>query len=187
MQALIMQAAGDMETLHKGVEDWFNHAMDQLSGDYKRFTGVVTFVIAFGLAIMFNIDALHVSQRLYTEPVLRKGTADAAAAQILKTDTLSQNFSQTEQALLVSEPVGWAGYKTWCDGHSASSWCAANGGLATLPARTWRLPTSWPYALMGWLVTALATMMGAPFWFDSLTRLVNLRNTGPKPKPSPDQ
>ena len=146
-----------------------------------------TFVIAFGLAIMFNIDALHVSQRLYSEPVLRKGTADAAAAQILKTDTLSQNFSQTEQALLVSEPVGWAGYKTWCDGHSASSWCAANGGLATLPARTWRLPTSWPYALMGWLITALATMMGAPFWFDSLTRLVNLRNTGPKPKPSPGQ
>jgi hypothetical protein len=33
----------------------------------------------------------------------------------------------------------------------------------------------------GWLVTASSALFGAPFWFDLLQRLVNLRGTGPKP------
>jgi hypothetical protein len=38
--------------------------------------------------------------------------------------------------------------------------------------------------LMGWLVTGIAIAMGAPFWFDLLSKVVNVRNTGGKP-PSP--
>jgi len=34
----------------------------------------------------------------------------------------------------------------------------------------------------GWLLTALAGMLGAPFWFELLQRLVNLRGVGPKPE-----
>lgn len=36
--------------------------------------------------------------------------------------------------------------------------------------------------LAGWLVTASATLFGAPFWFDLLQKLVNLRGTGNKPE-----
>jgi len=35
--------------------------------------------------------------------------------------------------------------------------------------------------LAGWLVTASATLFGAPFWFDLLQKLVRLRGTGNKP------
>ncbi len=35
--------------------------------------------------------------------------------------------------------------------------------------------------LLGWLVTASATLFGAPFWFDLLQKLVRLRGTGNKP------
>ena len=35
--------------------------------------------------------------------------------------------------------------------------------------------------LLGWLVTAFATLFGAPFWFDALGRLVQLKGTGPSP------
>jgi hypothetical protein len=38
--------------------------------------------------------------------------------------------------------------------------------------------------LMGWLITGIAIAMGAPFWFDLLSRVMNVRNTGGKP-PSP--
>ena len=34
---------------------------------------------------------------------------------------------------------------------------------------------------VGWLVTASATLFGAPFWFDLLQKLVRLRGTGNKP------
>lgn len=33
----------------------------------------------------------------------------------------------------------------------------------------------------GWLLTAFAMMLGAPFWFDTLCRFVNIRNIGIKP------
>lgn len=32
----------------------------------------------------------------------------------------------------------------------------------------------------GWLITALAIMLGAPFWFDLLSKLISLRGTGTK-------
>ncbi len=43
-----------------------------------------------------------------------------------------------------------------------------------------------PFAFLrmvsGWLISGIAIGMGAPFWFDLLGRLVNVRNTGAKPK-----
>jgi hypothetical protein len=39
--------------------------------------------------------------------------------------------------------------------------------------------------LSGWFLSGIAIAMGAPFWFDLLGRLVNVRNTGSKP-PSND-
>ncbi|MCW2525306.1 MAG: hypothetical protein JWM76_166, partial [Pseudonocardiales bacterium] len=35
--------------------------------------------------------------------------------------------------------------------------------------------------IVGWLVTAFAVSFGAPFWFEALSKLGNLRNTGTKP------
>jgi hypothetical protein len=48
------------------------------------------------------------------------------------------------------------------------------------PELTWRAAGSW-WCLIGWSLTALAMMVGAPFWFDLLNRLVNIRNVGIKP------
>jgi len=36
----------------------------------------------------------------------------------------------------------------------------------------------------GWLITALSISLGAPFWFDLLSKLVKLRGTGTKADPS---
>ena len=38
--------------------------------------------------------------------------------------------------------------------------------------------------LGGWLLTAFALMLGAPFWFDTLGKFINIRNVGLKPKSS---
>lgn len=42
-------------------------------------------------------------------------------------------------------------------------------------------PQLWWHTLAGWLLTAAALSVGAPFWFDLLCRLVNIRNLGIKP------
>jgi len=55
--------------------------------------------------------------------------------------------------------------------------------------RRTQLPIGWPQGLaspvrpsmlLGWLVTAIAASFGAPFWFDTLNRFVQLRAGGPK-------
>jgi len=40
---------------------------------------------------------------------------------------------------------------------------------------------------IGWLVSGIAIAMGAPFWFDLLSKVMNVRNTGSKPASIPDK
>ena len=40
-------------------------------------------------------------------------------------------------------------------------------------------------ALAGWLISATATIYGAPFWFDMLQKVTRLAGTGPPPRRSP--
>jgi ribosomal 50S subunit-associated protein YjgA (DUF615 family) len=42
----------------------------------------------------------------------------------------------------------------------------------------------WPM-LLGWLVTASAMSLGAPFWFDTLKRFVSIRSAGKAPEEAP--
>jgi hypothetical protein len=39
----------------------------------------------------------------------------------------------------------------------------------------------WAFNFIGWLLMAIAVSLGAPFWFDLLNKLVNLRLAGVKP------
>jgi hypothetical protein len=45
-------------------------------------------------------------------------------------------------------------------------------------------PEGWGYAskAAGIAITGLATMQGAPFWFDILKKLINVRSSGVKPE-----
>jgi len=36
--------------------------------------------------------------------------------------------------------------------------------------------------IFGWLLTMVAVAMGAPFWFDLLNKVMNVRNAGKKPE-----
>ena len=48
------------------------------------------------------------------------------------------------------------------------------------------MAASWNGAtmLIGWLISGIAIAMGAPFWFDLLGKVMNVRNTGKPPKSS---
>ena len=62
--------------------------------------------------------------------------------------------------------------------------------LFTLPVGWDHAPASAGAGLLlfcGWLVTAISVLFGAPFWFDLLQRLVNLRGTGRKPAAAPEK
>lgn len=61
-----------------------------------------------------------------------------------------------------------------------------NGGQRLLTSfERETIPTAlglWLAALAGWLVTALAASLGAPFWFDTLNRIIDIRANGRAPE-----
>jgi hypothetical protein len=50
----------------------------------------------------------------------------------------------------------------------------------------WKWGLSRTATFAGWLLTALLIMLGGPFWYDLLTRLVPLRSSGTRPPVAAD-
>ncbi len=74
---------------------------------------------------------------------------------------------------------------TSLQGHTDSK---AIDQLNELSVKVMELPIGWqkPFnveitSVTGWLITASATLFGAPFWFDLLQNLIRIRGTGAKP------
>jgi hypothetical protein len=45
----------------------------------------------------------------------------------------------------------------------------------------------WALKFFGWVVTAFAIMLGAPFWFDTLNKIIVIRSTVKPTEKSPDE
>lgn len=99
------------------------------------------------------------------------------------------DLSALQQAGL---PIGWsraARPSVWEDGCGAvddrgnARDAACQGGAPLLNPKWWGNSL---LMLAGWLLTALACTLGAPFWFDVLGKLVKLRASGGKPDSGTD-
>jgi len=159
LNAMLARAKGDVEHLHRQIADWFDTSMDRVSGTYKRQAQLISFLAALVLAVSINVDATHVVTVLWRNPSLAHAVADQAQA--------AQPAMKASDALdkLTALPVG-PELLGPCDGKEL--YCARGIGITR-------------YNLLGWLITAVAAVFGAPFWFDMLGRLVQLRGSGPKP------
>lgn len=160
LQGMVVRAGSDMEHLRKQIADWFDSSMDRVSGAYKRQAQLACFLIGFGLAAAFNVDAAHVVAALWADPTMAKAVANQASPLTTDNADLKQVMAKL-QAL----PVG-AGALGRCD--EQTLWCVGGHAVSGL-------------TLAGWLITAVASVFGAPFWFDLLGKLVQLRGAGPKP------
>jgi len=79
---------------------------------------------------------------------------DQTLRQVLA-DKAASGATQVDVLSQVGLPLGWNG---WPDGF-----------------------TNWVSTALGLFLTSAAVSLGAPFWFDSLSKLANLRNAGPRP------
>jgi hypothetical protein len=48
-------------------------------------------------------------------------------------------------------------------------------------------PQAWVMRVLGWLITALAVSLGAPFWFDLLNKFIVIRGTVKPKEKSPEE
>ena len=165
LQGFRQRAGNSIEEFHHSVASWFDASMDRLSGEYKRRAQLWNFGLALLLVILLNVDAIALAQRLYVDPAIVSHAANVGQA---------TDYATALKGWQQSFPYGWGALKAspvaqeWHDGQ----WSKLGHDLG------------WPCVLAfpGWLLTALATLFGAPFWFDTLQRFVQLRGTGPETK-----
>ena len=154
--------------------------MDRLSGAYKRKMKWIAMLIGLLVAIAFNADSFNVATTLWNDADRRASTIAVAteiAHQSLPASGQSIDENQlvkeikAKESTLRSLPIGWNCPEKTAGG-STDYWACAQQKASTLTL----------VQFLGWLLTAAALSLGAPFWFDLLNKFINLRGAGEKPK-----
>jgi hypothetical protein len=185
MLALLADANNAKDSIDKfrcNLENWYNDAMDRVSGWYKKYTQKILLIIGLFLAIIFNVDSIRVGRTLWFDRDARQGLANAASIYIQKNtpeggvspdgalpkDGLTNRMRTTVRAFddVSSEyllPVGW-------------HYSVADYESIVRNYRRWD-PIHIFEQLFGWIITGFALSLGAPFWFDTLNKFMVVRST----------
>ena len=165
LEVLWRDANNDVRLFRFHVETWFDHTMDRVSGWYKRQTQIILVALGLLVAVGLNVNTLSVTQRLWVDGPVRSAVVDQAKKLSLPPapgpgESLGEATNVVEDRIkavsALNLPLGWG---------------------------KGQRPSSVVVAVLGWLITAVALAMGAPFWFDLLGKVAGLRTTG-KPVPT---
>jgi len=186
-------------TNQERLEAWYEQGMGRVSGWYKRTTQIRVYVLAALVTLVMNADALKMIRTLWNNPTmsavlvenakarLEKGRPDTEVQPMVTYDNPDDPTASTpteipardvvtdEERKLLGQVAGWDSdwYGDW-PGHEKSGFWGWIGYLLT-------------HRLLGWLITILAVSLGAPFWFDTLSKFMNVRNAGKPPEKNADK
>lgn len=178
--AALDSAGGDLAAARSNLESWYNGTMDRVSGGYKRRTQ--KFLLCFGLAValVLNIDVITVARKLSEDRSLRQTIVaqaqdfarpgEAGRMPVMDYDAAKKNLAE------IGFPIGWAPRPQRCLDYRRTPDCSLGRVLATDF-----------FTVIGWLITAFAVMLGAPFWFDVLNKFMVIRSTVKPHEKSPEE
>jgi len=155
LSSILGEAESTAATFKNELADWFDQGMVRISGWYKRKAKLFIIIIAVVLTVGTNASTIRIASELSTNDELRTAIAEKAV-DAAKSKTLEE-LEKTNLDALKSFPIGWT-----------------KEGFNNL---------NWSQAIIGWLITVAAISLGAPFWFDLLGKVANLRGAGNKPAP----
>jgi hypothetical protein len=191
--------------MRKNLEDWFNNSMDRLSGWYKRRAQTLALLIAISIAILLNVDSIQLATQLWRDPSVRQALtaqADALVSQNpdgFPSPNAEQLLTLKMQISQLNIPVGWVGTALPADSSGAVFIGEGTQKLCTITPQSsielfgvflgkqcypiintpqFNDLTGWLLKLIGLFITGVAAAQGAPFWFDVLKNMVNVRAAG---------
>jgi hypothetical protein len=172
LMRMLTDAQGDRDKFRQSIEHWFDDTMARVSGWYKRYVQRIILVISIVLVASLNVDSINIAQVLWRLPTERAAVASAAAAQAGSSGNAGQTADQQVQAISALKlPIGWT------PAHITSA-------PSTDPRHVPIGLASWLIKVLGLILTVLALSLGAPFWFDALSKIASWRQSGPKPATS---
>jgi hypothetical protein len=187
LMRFLNEAGADVGAFRACVEQWYDDHMARVSGWYKRKVRWISLAIAAVLVLGFNLNAVETARSLYSDEALRgavvtQATDAADCGSKTPAACLRDVRREIQSAAGSGLPVGWGAVTACVD----STTCTTSDrlGLTSPVGGHWRDLGALLLLLLGWAVMIGATVPGARFWFDALSKLGSLRSTGPKPPTS---
>ena len=146
------------------VEQWYDDSMERVSGWYKRRVHLILLGIAIVVVVVLNADTLGAGRVLWRDPAVRSAVVTQAQASA-KTGNLSDT-DLNDAVKKLDIPLGWD--------------LSFGNGPTQLPNDA----LAWLAKLAGLAITIGAVMLGAPFWFDLLGKIMSIRGAGSPPATS---
>src|SRR6266481_7991279 len=197
LSAVLADSRSHLLTDQQKIEAWYSDAMDRVSGWYKRKTTLWIWAIAAVVTLALDANTMGIVKILWSNQAVRSAVVEAAKnrsqagqsgepaplveyadpqhPEASKPVNIPQQLTDDERQTLGSLLPGWK--QDWESLSSSTGW-------------EW---TGWLIShLLGWILTVLALSLGAPFWFDTLNKFMNIRNAGratdePRDKSNPSQ
>jgi hypothetical protein len=180
LSMLLLAVIGDassMQQIQDNLAKWFDEYMDRVSGWYKRKSQAIILALSLVLVLLLNADSLAIFNALSGNPQLRAAAVDvasnylkdSAATSLTATRPLTGTQTTVDLAGPVAQILSLEGTLTKMN--MPLTWAPADEKVP-------RDLTGWFYKILGLLTTAILVSLGAPFWYDLLGRIVNLRSTG---------
>ncbi len=182
----------------KNAEKWFDDSMVRASFWYKEKAQLTALVIGFILALALNVDTVAMAQQLWRDPTLRQSLVAKAQAQEASPEALSVSELE-EEYKSINLPVGWEieeilipdtestdvnsdGEPTLISEENCSLISWGNDLVINKEGKCYKVlglpPKNDIWGLgakaIGILLSAVAAMQGAPFWFEMLQKLLNI-------------
>lgn len=172
----------ELDQFRDRVERWYNMNADRLTGTLKRTKAVPsTIILATLITIGLNADSISIGKYLYDHKEETRQFADKAISSLGDYENRIEKMNNIPDTGKMSDSSVIANLDNNLE--------QVKKDIAVMKAIVpkglpigWKAETkNWPNHIPGWLVTILAICIGAPFWFDILNKITNLRSTGPKP------
>ena len=161
-----------IKSLEKEIRLWFDQSMERASGVYNRNVKGFTFLIGLVVTLAINADTFYLVQRLNNDAALRSSVNQIATKYVAenKEPSLDKLNSYLDN---ITMPLGWSTMEQF--NKQVNPRDPAKSKLGDWVLGIIKL-------IFGWLLSAGAIAMGAPFWFDLLGKFINVRNAGQVPE-----
>ena len=199
--ALVKNAEGNIDKLREQIEHWFDFSMDRVTGWYKRKMQWVTFIVGLIICVAFHVNTFTVVSHLAHDNKSREKVVQMANEYVahnppsVKTNAFDSTSDSADTLMKRIDSLRKVAYQqiTFLNDESDIMGIGWNYAWNHSYSEKWNNSKSWFCSvflflgdfllnLPGILLTTLALLLGAPFWFDMLQKVINIRNSGKKPQ-----
>jgi len=193
------------------LANWFDETMDRVTGFYKRMIQRHVFFVGLVVVIAFNVDSISLFKKLSKDKKAGETVVNQAIAfmeenrdfdsilikkrrPVLADSVRSKERDSTRVVSIVDSILQKENdslYKIYeekrnavknlLDEEIAQVNDALGIGWQKFKGKTGIGVLGVLSMLFGWIITGLAITLGAPFWFDLLKKLIQIRGSGSRP------